>query len=218
MKLEYEFTNKELLKVALTHPSLTKDKRLTSYEKLEFLGDNILNLILAEALYKQFPEFDEGRLSQVHANLVCTETLAEIARQIGLDQVIMLDRGEEANRGRTNKKNLENCLEALIAAIYLDSDYYTVRGLFLPLWQPFIENKEYALKRDAKSLLQEWSQKFKLGLPKYSLIKEAGLAHSKMFTVNLSIEGYKDALGSGSSIKKAEVEAAQNFIKVNGIE
>ncbi len=218
MKLAYNFTNAELLKTALTHPSLSKDKQYTSYEKLEFLGDNVLNLILAEALYKEFPEFDEGRLSQIHSNLARTQTLAEIAIQIGLDAAILLDRGEEANDGRANKKNLEDCLEALVAAVYLDSDYYTTRELFLPFWQPYIENREYAFKRDAKSLLQEWSQKLKLGLPKYVINKEEGLAHSKNFTVHLSIAGYKDALGSGSSIKKAEVEAAENFIRLNDIE
>jgi len=168
MNLAYTFKDESLLKTALTHPSLSKDKAYTSYQKLEFLGDNVLNLILAETLYAEFPE--------------------------------------------------EDCLEALIAAVYLDSDYQTTKELFLPYWQPFISNRDYAFRRDAKSLLQEWSQKNKLGIPKYILQSETGLAHNKIFTVTVGLEGYEEAMASGSSIKKAEVEAAQNFMKLNGIE
>jgi ribonuclease-3 len=218
MNLAYTFKDESLLKTALTHPSLSKDKAYTSYQKLEFLGDNVLNLILAETLYAEFPDFNEGKLSQIQSNLARTHTLSKIAVSMGLDAAMMLDRGEEATGGRTNEKNLEDCLEALIAAVYLDSDYQTTKELFLPYWQPFISNRDYAFRRDAKSLLQEWSQKNKLGIPKYILQSETGLAHNKIFTVTVVLEGYEEAMASGSSIKKAEVEAAQNFMKLNGIE
>lgn len=218
MKLAYIFQNESLLKTALTHPSLAKDKEYTSYEKLEFLGDNVLNLILAEEVYRVFPELDEGKLSQIQSNLARTHTLAKIALSIGLDEAMIMDHGEAANMGRTNEGNLEDCLEALVAAVYLDSDYKTTRKLFLPYWRQFIEDKDYAFKRDPKSLLQEWSQKNKLGIPKYTIDKEGGTAHSKIFTVTVHVEGYKNANGEGSSIKKAEVLAAQNFMELNSIE
>lgn len=217
MKLAYTFGNESLLKTALTHPSLAKDKEYTSYEKLEFLGDNVLNLILAEEVYRAFPELDEGKLSQIQSNLARTSTLAQVALSIGLDNAMIMDRGESANMGRTNENNLEDCLEALIAAVYLDSDYKITREVFLPYWLPFIEDKDYVFKRDPKSLLQEWSQKNKLGIPKYTLEKEGGSAHCKTFTISVSIENYPPATGAGSSIKKAEVAAAQEFIELNHI-
>ncbi len=218
MNLQYNFKDESILKRALTHPSLAKDKAYTSYEKLEFLGDNVLNLILAEELYNSFPELDEGKLSQIQSNLARTYTLAQIAITIGLDQAMFMDKGESANMGRTNESNLENCLEALIGAVYLDSDYRTVQQLFIPFWLPFIKDKDYAFKRDAKSLLQEWSQKHKLGIPKYTLEKEEGSGHNKVFTVIVHIEGYISTSGIGSSIKKAEIKAAKTFIELNGIE
>lgn len=217
MKLDYIFKDQALLKTALTHPSLSKDKQIVSYEKLEFLGDNVLNLVIAEVLYSTFDKLDEGKLSQIHSNLVCTRTLSSIAQTLELGEYMLLDKGEETNGGRTNDKNLENCLEALIAAVFLDSDFTTTKNLFLPYWQAFIDNKEYAFKRDAKSLLQEWSQKNKFGLPQYQVISEDGLAHNKIFTISVNIEGYTQATASSSSIKKAEALTAEEFIKINGI-
>lgn len=218
MIINYNFQNLDLLKTALTHPSLSKDKNINSYEKLEFLGDNILNLMLAEIIYNTFTDLNEGKLSQIHSNLVCTSTLANIANILKLGQEMILDKGEEANGGRANEKNLENCLEALIAAVFLDSNYQTVVKVFLPFWQPFLDDKNYAFKRDAKSLLQEWSQKNKLGIPKYLVVAEEGLAHNKIFTISLDILGYTEVHSQSSSIKKAQILAAEKFIEINGVE
>jgi ribonuclease-3 len=213
--LSYQFHDEALLKTAMTHPSLSKCNSAASYETLEFLGDNVLNLMVAEALYSLFPGYDEGMLSQIHSNLVRTETLATVARKIGLSNAMLMDVGEENAGGRNNPKNLENCLEALAGAIFLEVGYSGAKEVFMPLWREFLEDENYLLKRDAKTILQEWSQSHRLGLPKYVLLSADGLAHKKIFTVAIELYGYEAVQGQGSSIKKAEGDAAQNFINLN---
>ena len=214
LKLAYQFKNLSLLEEALTHPSLSKNKNIKSYERLEFLGDNVVNLIVAEELYKKFPNLAEGKLSQIHSNLVRTKTLADIAKKIALDQSIKLDHGDEALDGRNNPSILENAIEALMGAIFLDSDFETTRSIALLLWLPYINNDSYIMERDAKSSLQEWAQKKYGVLPLYVVKSETGLAHQKEFTISVEIPGTSEsALGKGTSRKKAETDAASTLIK-----
>jgi len=218
MKLEYKFNDPTLLDTALTHPSLTKNKNITSYERLEFLGDSVLNLALAEELFKKLPDLDEGKLSQVLANLVNTQTLAEIAFDLGIGNVLKMDIGEEKSGGRTKVKNLENSLEALIGAIYLDSNSSldVIRTIIIPWWSKYLDDANYVNKRDAKSTLQEFAQKLGKSIPVYTLLSESGFAHEKVFTIEVSVADYGAASASGTSRKKAEQLAAE--ILLNQIE
>jgi ribonuclease III len=218
LKIEYTFKNQSLIEEALTHPSLSKNKSIKSYERLEFLGDNVVNLIVAQELYKKFPEFAEGKLSQIHSNLVRTKTLADIGKKIGIDQAIKLDHGDEALDGRNNPSTLENAVEALMGAIFIDSDFETTRAIALPLWMPYINDDAYILERDAKSSLQEWAQKKYGVLPLYVVKSETGLAHQKEFTISVEIPNTTDsAIGKGTSRKKAETDAASMLIEILNI-
>jgi|JI10StandDraft_1071094.scaffolds.fasta_scaffold1131459_2 ribonuclease III len=214
MDLPYKFIDDSLRVIALTHPSMSKNAGVKSYERLEFLGDKVISMMISRELFTRFPEATEGEMSRRHSNLVRTHTLAEIARVLKLGEAMILDKGEETNGGRDNPRNLEDVLEAMVGAIYIDSSYDSelIKSLFLPLWESYLGNPVLSL-RDSKSLLQEWSQKSKHGIPEYKLISEEGLAHSKLFTVELQIESFQPIKATASSIKKAEAEAAKIFIQ-----
>lgn len=218
MDINYTFKNIALRDAALTHPSMAKTQGVVTYERLEFLGDNVISMLVSEELFARFPDASEGELSRLHSNLVRTNTLAEIAKSINLGDDMILDKGEEANGGRENLRNLEDALEAMVAAVYLDSgcDLPLVKSLFLNLWEDHIKNPHFVL-RDAKSSLQEWAQKSKYGIPVYQVIKEEGLAHQKVFTVQLRVADFAPVESQASSIKKAESEAAKQFIQINKI-
>jgi ribonuclease-3 len=217
LKIGYKFIDSSLLQEALTHPSFSKGNGKKNYERLEWLGDHAISLMIAEVLYDRFPAYEEGLLSQIKANMVRTKTLALIALKIGLDQEVIIDRGEENAGGRNNHNNLENCLEAVAGAIYKEAGLAAMKEHLLPLWDEFLSDDTYLLKRDPKSALQEWSQSHKLGLPKYTVLEVAGLDHDKVFTVELELPDHDKAIGQGTSIKKAENQAAQNFINSNNI-
>lgn len=214
MDIPYKFIDDSLRVMALTHPSMSKNAGIKSYERLEFLGDKVISMMISRELFTRFPEATEGEMSRRHSNLVRTHTLAEIARALKLDEAMILDKGEETNGGRDNPRNLEDVLEAMVGAIYIDSSYDSalIKSLFLPLWESYLGNPVLSM-RDSKSLLQEWSQKSKHGIPEYKLISEEGLAHSKLFTVELQIASFQPVKATASSIKKAEAEAAKIFIQ-----
>lgn len=216
IKINYTFKNKSLLAEALTHPSLSI-LGSPSYERLEFFGDNVINLIIAEILYIRFPDLQEGKLSLMHSNLVRTQTLAQIAREIGLPNELQMAKSEEQTGGRSNENNLENALEALVGAVFLDSDYNTTRTIFARLWDGFLQDESLILNKNPKSLLQEWSQKIHRRIPEYVVIHEEGEAHDKTFTVELRIGNLPTALGVGKSIKQAQIEAASKFISEHNI-
>ena len=174
---DYKFVNSELLKIALTHPSAATDMQAESYERMEFLGDSILNASIADILYHQFPEYDEGQLSIVLANLVNSKTLAGIAKKLKIVDFIVLNHGEEQIGGRKNPNNLENALEAIIGAIYLDSNFMTVRSIIQKWWIHFFEDRNYLFRRDSKSILQELVQKKYGVLPEYKVEFVSGCPH-----------------------------------------
>ncbi len=214
----YNFINPSLLKEALTHPSISKgDSNKKNYERLEWIGDHVLSMMISDEIFHQFPSFEEGVLSQIEANMVCTETVWQIAMKLGLNDAMILDKGEENSGGRSNKKNLENCLEALIGAVYLEQGLDGVKEHFLHLWKEFLQNTNYILQRDSKSMLQEWSQRNKLGLPNYTLLSVSGVEHSKKFDVEVNVAGYMPASAESTSIKKAQNKAAENFFIINNL-
>jgi ribonuclease-3 len=208
--ISYNFNNTLLLQEALTHPSSCRDIKIKfNYQRLEFLGDKVLALVISEFLMQKYQDEDEGSLSKRQAALVSGETLAEIALKISLNNFLQLSLGEEKLGGRSNKRNLENALEALIGAIYLDSNYLKAKEFILNLWQDFLE-KNITPPQDPISELQEIVQlKFK-ELPIYETSKSGGLDHDPIFTSTLKITGLDlEFSAKGKSKKEAQKEVAK---------
>lgn len=221
MKIDYKFKDEQLLKRALTHPSCSNRKNIDHYEKLEFLGDSILGFVIAEIVYNTFPNASEGELSLMHSRLIGTEILSQIALNLSIDKAMVIDIGEEKSGGRTNKNNLENILEAVIAAIYLDSDITQVKKFIMSNWHSYLSNQEYLLEKNPKSILQEWAQQKGLPIPQYQIIDKVGSAHSPLFTISLNLEGFTLITAEGASKKEATLIAAKKmltFIKENNYE
>jgi ribonuclease-3 len=212
-KIFYNFNNISLLEEALTHPSICKEKKMRSnYQRLEFLGDKVLSLIISVFLMRKFTNEAEGPLSKRHANLVSGDTLAEIALNIGLDKVLQLSFGEEKLGGKTNKRNLENTLEALVGAIYLDSNYDNAKNFVLTFWQNYLD-QNHQPPQDSISKLQELIQASSRELPNYQTIKEGGLDHAPVFISQLTLPNHSQIFtAKGSSKKEAQKNVAKTAL------
>jgi ribonuclease-3 len=211
----YHFTRNELLDEAMTHPSLSnadnsREKRL-NYERLEFLGDSVLGLLIAEILIEMYPDEREGGLAKRHSWLVRGETIAEIGRRIDIGRFLKMTDGEEQTGGRSTGSNLEDAVEALMGAIYLDGGLEPVRNFVRQYWLDIVKSIGEPPK-DAKTELQEWLQGRGLPLPKYDVIQTEGPAHSPTFTISLTVPGYETLTATGPSRKKAEKEVAESFL------
>lgn len=212
-KIKVRFKKKDLLIEACTHRSYPNENpswELPHNERLEFLGDAVLELITTVYLFKTFPGHDEGRLTSVRAALVNTQSLANTAREIGLDEYVLMSRGEAQDRGRARDVILANAFEALLGAMYLDQGYEKVKifvdGHILYRAQEIVEHN---LDKDPKSLFQEIAQeRFKV-TPSYRVLKETGPEHNKRFIVGVFLEEKEIAQGEGYSKQQAETEAAQ---------
>jgi len=206
----YNFENKKLLDEAITHPSLSKEnKSKPNYQRLEFLGDKVLSLVIGEFLMEKFPQEMEGDLSKRHALLVSGETLANIALEIGLNEVLQVSLGEKKLGGQTNKRNLENSLEALIGAIYLDSDFEIAKKFILKFWSNSLE-KNITPPKDPVSTLQEIVQLESKQLPQYSTIQSGGNDHCPNFVSTVKIVHLNlEFSAQGKSKKEAQKEAAK---------
>lgn len=208
--LGHAFSTPRLLEEALTHRSATP-RRAEGYERLEFLGDRVLGLVVTDMLLAAFPDEQEGALARRLAALVCQETLADVARELGLAPHIRLSRSEADSGGRENDAILSDVCEAVIAAIYCDGGLDTVR--------PFIERHwagrlaaAIAPPQDAKTALQEWAQGRGLPLPDYSIVDRKGPDHAPEFTVSVSVKGKPATEGTGSSKRAAEQMAASRLM------
>ena len=181
-----------------------------SNERLEFLGDAILNFIVTEKLYKEFPQLPEGELTEIRAALVCRDTLAELASSLKLGDWLLLGRGEEANGGRAKESNLANAMEALIGALYLDQGITKARRFILRQLKPELEKiKAGKITPNYKALVQELIQGQKKPTPVYRLVEATGPDHSKQFTAEILVEGEALGKGVGKSKKVAESQAAR---------
>lgn len=211
-KIGYEFENKNLLDTALTHRSSSKDNN----ERLEYLGDAALGLIIAEILFEKFPLQPEGVLTRLRANLVKRETLADLARNLELGECLKLGSGEMKSGGWRRDSILSNALEAIIGAIYLDSDFAKCRGFVLSLYQELLNKLSVDnFNKDPKTELQEYLQARKLQLPVYKIIEEVGEAHERLFTIECQIEGLKNmAIAQGRNKRGAEQSAAQKALEL----
>ena len=212
-ELNYKFQSLDLLFQALKHPSVTNESNaLFSYEKLEFLGDKVLNLVIAEKLFEIFPNDDEGILSLRLNYLISGNIISKIAKKIYLGNFIEMSFSERQTDGGNKKNNLENCMEAIIGGIYLDGGIENARKIALNLWNDFLNDSEN-VQKDAKSQLQEWLQKNKFDLPQYNLIEKGGPDHEPTFTAELIAGNLPKFHGTGKSLKEAQTKAAEFAMK-----
>ncbi len=203
-RIGYKFRNISLLERALTHPSLARQE---NNQRLEFLGDAVIGLMVARILYDLFPQEQEGELARRQASLVRGETLAQVARDINLGEALKIATSEIQSGGRDNPSNLEDAIEALLGAIYLDGGLAAVEDFVEPIWKKLAGNAIVAPK-DAKTSLQEWVQGRGLPLPVYRLLETIGSAHAPVFTVEVAVQGYDPAQAKAASKRAAEQEAA----------
>ena len=209
-KIGYQFKDESLLAMAITHRSFSANNN----ERIEFLGDSLLNMIIAEALYKRFPNLREGELSRIRALLVSGKTLAELANEFNLGVFLRLGAGEKNTGGHRRNSTLADAVEALIGAIYLESGFEVCRERVLSWFEARIAvlNPESSHK-DAKTRLQEFLQARKLPLPDYQLLDTEGADHQQTFIVSCSVSLLKSTISaSGSSRRKAEQAAAEKVL------
>ncbi|MDA0241030.1 MAG: ribonuclease III [Proteobacteria bacterium] len=207
--LGHKFKQPALLQQALTHTSVTQRQGLRgqSNERLEFLGDRVLGLVIAELLLNRFPDENEGSIAPRHTALVRREALARVARKIKLGSYLMIDRGEEVSGGRSNPGMLANACEAVIAALYLDGGLAVAKKFIETRWTDMLEETQ-APPRDDKTTLQEWAQGRKLDIPNYREIDRSGPDHAPLFTVEVEVVGFPSMQATGPSKRAAEQAAA----------
>ena len=210
-KLGHSFVNEALIRTALTHRSFG----VPNNERLEFLGDGILDFVIADALYHRFPELPEGDLSRLRANLVRQETLHRLALTLGVGEFLRLGEGELKSGGAQRPSILADALEALFGAIYLDAGFHAAEAVIVKLYASLLDElKPGQFQKDAKTRLQEWLQGRKKALPRYQVIEATGAAHEQRFEVACEIDNPPvSTVGHGSSRRIAEQVAAEQALK-----
>jgi ribonuclease-3 len=215
-RLGYTFRDAALLRLALTHPSVTHEPGTPEEDnqRLEFLGDAVLQVILSRELYGRFPDFGEGPLTKARAKLVNRGALAEQGRQLGLGEFLILSRGEELHGGRERPSALADAFEAVVGAIFLDGGYEGVRDFALRRFQAALaELLVIPILDNPKGELQEWLQAQALGAPEYHVAAASGPDHDRLFECSVHHDGVELARGCGKSKKAAESEAALAALK-----
>ena len=219
-KLGVTFKNRSLLEQAFTHRSYLnehKEHLMPHNERLEFLGDAVLELVATEALFTRMPERQEGELTSIRAALVNTASLSETAETLGINDFLLLSRGEAKDTGRARQYILANAYEAIVGALYLDSGYNATQAFILKTIFPKVEGiVTNSLWQDAKSLFQEKAQEYTGVTPTYKTLKEVGPDHAKHFTVGIYIGGELVVRGEGFSKQEAEAEAARKALDIKG--
>ena len=212
-ELEYEFKDKNLLKTALTHTSYAYEKKIESNEKLEFLGDSILEFVSSEYIYKNYPNLKEGEMTKVRASVVCENSLHEIAKKHNFSDFLNLGKSERASQKEVRPAIMADSVEAIIAAIFLDSNLEEAKKFII---KNIAKATEIATKhigeKDYKTVLQEILQQHGNVNIEYEIIKESGPDHDKIFTAEVKCNGKILATGDGKSKKLAEMEAARKAI------
>ena len=210
-RLQYKFQKDDIIERALTHSSAHATSDGLDYERLEFLGDRVVNLVVADLLFKIFPEEKEGSLAKRHTALVRTETLAEMARILKLGDFVILSEAERKAGGAENDNILADIMEAVTAAIYLDGGFQKAEEFFERAMGDRL-HKMVEPPRDPKTALQEWSQAKDLGLPVYEVIGQDGPDHAPEFTIRVTLKDYAPQYASSTSKKRAEKEAAKKLL------
>ncbi len=215
--LNYSFSNKELLKTALTHSSYANENKMKiieNNERMEFLGDSIISLIVSQYLYKKYPNYPEGDLTKIRAMVVCESSLSYAAREINLGDYILLGKGEDITGGRDRDSILADTIESVAGAIYIDSDFKSINNILL---RKFEDNIVYAAAKgnlfmDYKTELQELLQKEKKSEIDYKVYKEKGPDHNKVFFIKVLFNGNEIGKGKGKNKKEAEQMAAKDAL------
>ena len=216
-RLGFAFKESELVELALTHASARPSlKPNEDNERLEFLGDRVLGLAIAELLTQTFPEASEGELARRYNQLVRAETCAEIAKEWELGQLILMSGGEAESGGRSKKTILANACEAVLGAIFCEAGYQAARDVVFRFWASELASLDLALP-DAKSILQEWAQGRRLSLPRYVEIAREGPDHKPRFTAEVQIDGVAPERGHGANKRAAEQAAALAMLLREGV-
>ena len=211
-RLAHRFRDRSLLMHALTHASSASQR--PDYQRLEFLGDRVLALVIAEELYRRNPTKPEGALSSRFSALVSGELCAAVAREAGIGEHVRLGRRETADGIHLSVGVLGDVMEALIAAIYLDGGLEAARALILRLWEPHMEARA---RKDSKTYLQEWALGQAFAIPGYRVLSQEGPHHAPVFAVEVKVDGRPAAIGEGPTKRSAEQAAASAFLKREGI-
>ena len=213
-KIGYSFQDKRLLRQALTHSSFANEQKINKYddyERLEFLGDAVLELVSSEFLFRENENMTEGQLTRLRASMVCEQALAYCAREFGLENYILLGKGEELTGGRTKDSIISDVMEAIIGALYVDNGMEEAKAYIHRFVLSDLEHKQ--LFYDAKTILQERVQQKNQGTLHYELIREEGPDHDKMFVVEAKIDDKTIGAGQGRTKKAAEQQAAYEALK-----
>jgi len=217
----WTFHNPALLTIAVTHRSYTHEHIMpaeSNNERLEFLGDAVLDFLVATWLYSQLPDFQEGKLSRLRSALVRTEALAALATALGLGDVLRLGVGEEGSGGRSRSRTLAGTFEAICGALYLDQGIEAVREFALPLFKPALARiLAEQSDKDAKSRLQEWTFRTLNQPPHYTVLTLEGPEHQPHYTISVQVNGQTVGNGAGNSKQKAEQAAAREALHALGI-
>ncbi|NQY91133.1 MAG: ribonuclease III [Deltaproteobacteria bacterium] len=211
-RISYQFTDRELLAEAVTHPSRAGETNASSNQRLEFLGDAVLDLMLAQELLLQHPSWDEGRLSRSRASLVSGRALASLAAELSLGDWVRLGRGESTADGSIAPSILANAYEALMGAVFLDGGYDAARQVVAAHFAGRLDEVTSS-DRDSKTALQELTQKNYAELPTYETIKVSGPDHARVYEVEVFVQARSMANGSGRSRRAAEQEAAEHALE-----
>jgi ribonuclease-3 len=216
--LGHRFKNQQLIEVALTHASMRGGKAQKSdNERLEFIGDRVLGLVIAEDLSERFPSASEGELARRYNRLVRGEACARVARSVGIGQHLILSESEAGSGGRAKATILADAMEAVLGAVFLDAGFEAARGVVRRLWGSQDDKHATAAGPDAKSALQEWAQGKGLALPEYIEVSRKGPDHAPRFTSEVRIAGCAPARGEGASKRAAEQAAARALLQREGV-
>ncbi len=206
--LGYRFRDESLLRLALRHPSAGANNN----QRLEFLGDSVLQLCISDRIYREYPGKREGEMTFLRQRLVCENALAQIALKLGLGRYMVMDHGCDETGGRTLPGPLSDAMEAVLAAVYLDGGYEAAFGVISQLWKGTGEGKPTA--PDPKGLLQEYTQSRGMGVPAYTVVSAEGPVHDRLFTIACEVEGKVISSAEGKSKKRAEQAAAEAALKL----
>ncbi|QIB36406.1 ribonuclease III [Ancylobacter pratisalsi] len=215
--LGHRFADRAHLVLALTHISSINGiqgsrARVRSYQRLEFLGDHVLGLVVSDMLYRAFPNAEEGELSRRLADMVCEEACAEVARTMGVAPHIRLGSGEERSGGRERSAILADIAESVLAAAYLDGGFPAAEAMVERFWRPRVKSPGGSV-RDPKTALQEWAQARGLPPPTYRLVERSGPDHNPEFRIAVDVPGHEPAEGNGTSKQGAQKLAAAAFLQ-----
>lgn len=217
-RIDYTFKDKKYLNVALTHSSFANEKKgkIKSNERLEFLGDAVLSIVVSDYIFKKLPDLPEGELTKLRASLVCEKALCEFAKELGIGEYLKLSKGELKSGGAERASILSDAFEAVIASIYIDGGIEEARKFILRYVVPYIENPKPKAFKDYKTCLQEIIQKNPEETLEYVLVDETGPDHKKHFVVEVCLNNNVIGKGGGKSKKEAEQQAAREALELMG--